>query len=342
MLASLAFVPMLLSAGHVPDTLPLRVTVDSARHEVLIEYRVAAPPRAAIAVARGEHADHDGHGGDHSGHAQRLLRFEWPIEGWLRGARVELEGADGEALPQERLHHINLLNFDRRQLVHPAVERLYAAGQETAPVLFPPTVGTPLRRGSRLGLLAAFAPGDLPTGSLIRLRLKWMPMTMTPRPMDVYPVLVDAGFRPGESPAYDLPPGHSVRELTFTVPLSGRILAAGGHMHDYGVALTLEEVGGSEVFTLRSELDDAGRMRAIPLRVFGVTGRGRPLRAGREYRLRVEYHNTTGAPIPEGAMGEVALLFAPDRRGAWPEADPADPLIAADLEGLSAHERATH
>ena len=342
MLASLVLAPVLLAAGPIPaDTLPLRVVVDSARHEVLIEYRVDAPPRATAAVAEGEHADHDGHGGDHTGHAQRLLRFDWPIDGWLRGAQVELEDAAGGPLPQARLHHVNLLNFDRRQLVHAAVERLYAAGQETAPVLFPPTVGTPIVRGARLGLLAAFAPADLPTGSLIRLRLRWMPATMTPKPVAVYPVLVDVGFRPGESPAYDLPPGRSVRELTFTFPLSGRVLAAGGHMHDHGVSLTLEEVGGDEVLRLESALSADGRMRSIPLRLFGVTGRGRPLRAGREYRLRVEYDNRTGATIVEGAMGELALLFAPDRPDAWPKADPADPLIAADLEGLSAHERAT-
>ena len=164
---------------------------------------------------------------------------------------------------------------------------------------------------------------------------------MTPKPVAVYPVLVDVGFRPGESPAYDLPPGRSVRELTFTVPLSGRILAAGGHLHDHGESLTLEEVGGGQILRLESELSDDGRIRAIPLRLFGVTGRGRPLRAGREYRLRVEYDNRTGATIAEGAMGELALLFAPDRPEDWPEADPADPLIAADLEGLSAHERAT-
>jgi hypothetical protein len=41
-------------------------------------------------------------------------------------------------------------------------------------------------------------------------------------------------------------------------------------------------------------------------------------------------------------MGELALLFAPDRPESWPAVDPADPFIAADLEGLSAHERATH
>lgn len=342
MLATLVLASLLLPAGITSDTLPLRVSVDSSRYEVLLEYRVGAASHPGGALAGEEHGDHDGHGGDHSGHLQRLVRFEWPLEGWLRGARVELEDPDGAPLPQQRLHHVNLLNFDRRQLVHPAVERLYAAGQETQPVLFPATVGTPIRRGTRLGLLAAFAPTDLPPGSLIRLRLKWMPMTMTPRPVDVYPVLIDVGFRPGRSPAYDLPPGRSERELLFRVPLSGRILAVGGHMHDYGESITLEEVGGDEVFTLRAALDDDGRMRAIPLRLFGVTGRGRPLRADREYRLRVVYDNRSGALLRDGAMGEVAVLFAPDQPGEWPDADPADPLIAADLEGLSAHERATH
>lgn len=342
MLASLVLASVLLHAAFPPDTLPLRVSVDSARYEVLIEYRVESVAHATPSVTEGEHGDHDRHGGDHSGHSQRLLRFDWPLDGWLRGARVELEGPDGSALPQERLHHVNLLNFDRRQLVHPAIERLYAAGQETRPVMFPATVGTPIRRGARLGLLAAFAPADLSAGSLIRVRLKWMPMSMTPRPVDVYPVLIDVGFRPGESPAYELPVGRSSRELTFTVPLSGRVLAVGGHMHDYGESLTLEEVGGGEVFTLRAELEADGRLRAIPLRLFGVSGRGRALRPGREYRLRVVYDNRSGTPIKDGAMGEVALLFAPDRPDDWPHADPADPFIAADLEGLSAHERATH
>ena len=337
-LASLTYL-----AAPAIDTLPLRVSVDSARHEVLIEYRVEPrAPAASTPSDHGEHVDHDRHGGDHSDHSQRLLRFAWPLDGWLRGARVELEDASGARLSQKRLHHVNLLNFDRRQLVHPAVERLYAAGQESAPVMLPASVGIPMHKGMRLGVLAAFAPADLPPGSLIRLRIKWTPTRMNPRPIDVYPVLVDVGFRPGTSPAYDLPPGRSERTFVFTAPISGRILAAGGHMHDYGELLALEELGGDEIVVLESRLDPAGRMQSIPVRIFGAFGRGLPIRAGREYRMRVVYDNRTGRELRDGAMGEFALLFAPDRTARWPEVDHADPLIAADLEGLAEHERATH
>ena len=86
--APLALASLMLFAAPISDTLPIRVTVDSGRYEVLIEYRVEAAPHPSAAMRDAEHPDHDGHGGDHSGHARRLLRFEWPITGWLRGARV--------------------------------------------------------------------------------------------------------------------------------------------------------------------------------------------------------------------------------------------------------------
>src|SRR5690606_18909195 len=187
---------LLLTGVAPPDSIPLQVAVDSSRRVVVIEYHVTAAC-ARVGPTHGEHADHDGHGGDHSAHTRRLLRFDWPVTGWLRGVRIELEDATGAPLPQSRLHHVNLLNFDRRQLVHPAVERLFAAGQETGPILLPASVGIPMSAGMRLRLLAAYAPADLPAGSRIRILLTWSPSNLMPRPLDVSPVLVDVGFRPG-------------------------------------------------------------------------------------------------------------------------------------------------
>lgn len=332
---------LLLGAPPARDTLPLRLTVDSTRHEVLVEYRV--PPPGALAAHPDAHGAHAGHGGsDHEDHPRQLIRFQWPISGWLRGAAVELEDSAGRALPQALLHHINLLNFDRRQLVHPAVERMYAAGQETRPILLPPTVGIPVREGMRIGLLMAFSPAEIPAGSLIRLRVKWSPSTMVPRPLDVYPVLLDVGFRPGQSPAYDLPPGESERSFEFTLPVAGRVLGVGGHLHDYGRALTLEDVSRERVVvSLEARLNDRGAIESVPVRLFGVTGNGRPLAAGRPYRLRVSYDNRAGRELRNGAMGEMALLFAPARGARWPQLELDDPAIIADLEGLGLQESST-
>ena len=319
-----------------PDTLPVRVAVDSAAHEVVLEYRIRPPTLAQAHSADGsEHAAHGAHGA----HVRQLARFQWPVSGWIRGARVEVEDPSGRPLPQSRIHHVNLLNFTRRQLVHPAIERLYAAGQESEPIMLPRTVGIPLSQGADLGFLAAFEPQVLPEHSVVRIRVKWTPANTVPRPADVFPLLVDVGFRVGGSPAYDLPPGQSSRQVEFDLPLSGRALAVGGHLHDYGRALELEDVKtGKTLFSVKARLDSAGRMMGMPVNLFGVIGDGRPLDRARRYRVRAIYDSRAAETRKDGAMGEMAILFMPDRPEQWPTVDPSHPDIATDLRGLEAYQ----
>lgn len=334
------------SAAAAFDSVPLAVRVDSSSHLVTVEYVVpsASAQRAGHqhgaqpdsgANAQAQHGGHD-HAGGHGAHTRHVARFDWPVDGWIRGARVEVADAGGAPLSPRLLHHVNVINFDRRQLLHPALERVYAAGQETRPVSLPATVGVPVTAGMDFALLAAFDPATMQAGSRIRVIISWSPTNQVPRPLDVYPLLLDAGFQPGQTPAYDLPPGRTERTLEFVMPVSGRVLVAGGHLHDYGVELRLTDIERNEaVFTLEAVTDSAGRMRHIPLSVPGVIGRGRPLEAGRHYRLTVVYHNPTGKVIPAGAMGEMVLLFAPDDPGVALRVDRSQPEIIADVKSLS-------
>lgn len=335
-----------LSAASAKDSLPLTVQIDSSSHLVVVEYVI--PAAAPAGTGQHDHASgHQhasggpgeqaaGHGDGHSAHTRHVKRFEWPVDGWIRGARVEVVDANGGPLSQRLLHHVNLINFERQQLLHPALERVYAAGQETRPVSLPATVGVPVTAGMEFALLAAFDPSSMHPGSRVRVIVSWSPTNQVPRPLDVYPLLLDAGFRPGQTPAYDLPPGRSERTLEFMMPVSGRVLVAGGHLHDYGVELRLEDIENAKsVFTLEAVTDSAGRMQHIPLSIPGAVGRGRHLEAGRHYRLTVVYHNPTDEVIPEGAMGEMALLFAPDNPDVALKADWSQPEIMADVESLS-------
>ena len=336
------------SAASAIDSIPPAVHVDSSSHLVIVEYVVSSPTTPmtghqhgaqanSASASHGHHGSHQAVGhGDHGAHTRHVARFDWPVDGWIRGARVEVADPDGAPLSQRLLHHVNVINFDRRQLLHPALERVYAAGQETRPVALPATVGVPVTAGMEFALLAAFDPSTMLPGSRIRVIITWSPTNQVPRPVDVYPLLLDAGFRPGQTPAYDLPPGRSERTLEFVMPVSGRVLVAGGHLHDYGVELRLEDTGKQErVFTLEAVTDTAGRMQHIPLSLPGVIGRGRPLEAGRHYRLTVVYDNPTGEVIPEGAMGEMALLFAPHDDRVALEVDRSQPEIIADIESLT-------
>ena len=62
----------------------------------------------------------------------------------------------GSKLNRRLLHHITLLNFDRRQLISPYVERLFAFGNETKSVMVPKTVGVPMSSGFHMGMYMAW------------------------------------------------------------------------------------------------------------------------------------------------------------------------------------------
>jgi hypothetical protein len=333
---SLFLVPQ-QSARDTAVAARLDVRIDSARHEVLMAYRVPARPPDTGA----EHHSH--HPGDSmpamshaGGHVQRFVPFTWPIDGWLRGARVELAGPDGRPLPQRLLHHVNLLDLSRPQLIHAGLERLWAAGAETDPVMLPTGIGVPLSAGTAFGIALAYDSAQLPEGSTVTVRARWMPRNMNPRPRDVFPVFIDVNYQVARSASYDLASGRSERSFEFVWPLDGHVLGAGGHLHDFGIELRLEDVQRhAVVIRLVADRDSAGRIRSMPQAVYGVSGDGKQLVAGRRYRLVAVYDNP-GPVIPEGAMGEIGMAFMPDAPAAWPALMPGDEAISDDVAHLEA------
>lgn len=326
MLALLLAALTAVAPGSAVPPGAFRIAVDSARHEVVLLY--VAPEQTDNG---GMHAMH--HAG-HEHHSETLNRFEWPVDGWVRGALVECRAADGTPLPQALVHHLTLINFDRPQLVHAGVERVWAAGAETAPVMLPAGIGVPLERGTAMGLVVAYAGSAVPPGTEVAVRLRWTPQNTVPRPVSLIPLALDVSGHIGASPSYDLAPGHSERTLEFTLPLAGRMLAAGGHLHDYATELRLEEVATGRVLVrLVPSRDADGHVRAVPQKLFGISGAGRELKAGVRYRL-VSVYDNPGELIVDGAMGEMGIVFVPDDLARWPALDRDDPALAADLRRL--------
>jgi hypothetical protein len=321
----------LLTAAPQADTAALRVEVDSSRREVVVTagpFRIAHMPKGMD------------HGQMHQmeGTTSPLLRFEWPIQAWFRGFDLEVLDATGQQLDQRLVHHMNVMNFDRRQLLYPAVERMVAAGSETGTVIVPKSIGMPMRPGYRLGMYVAWNnTGDADIeGAYLRVRLKWSPKNLSPRPLDVLPLYMDVSFLEiGETDSYDLPPGRSTKSYEFTLPVGGRMLAAGGHMHDYGEFVQLEDATtGKVIVRLVAQKDAEGRLLKVPTKYFGITGDGIRLREGRRYRVRADYDNPESETIPDGAMGLMAAAFVPDDYSKWPVLDPRDPNILKDIAAL--------
>jgi hypothetical protein len=190
--------------------------------------------------------------------------------------------------------------------------------------------------GYQLAMYAAWnntSDADI-TGAWLTVRLAWSPTNLVPRPRDILPLYMDVSYD-RTTDSYDLPAGRSTKSYEFTMPLGGRVLAIGGHAHDYAEFVSLEEVAsGKTIIMLKAETDSAGRLLKIPRKYYGVRGDGLRLRAGRAYRVRADYNNPTGQMIPNGAMGLLAGAFVPDKYSDWPILNPEDPDIQADIATL--------
>jgi hypothetical protein len=316
-----------LAPSPSPADSGLRVTVDSSRHLVVLTTAPAdVAPMTGGMVAMHEHPD-------------PVIEFAFPVSGWLRGAHLVLTDSAGRALPASLIHHLNLVNFSRRQLLYPAYERTLALGQETGDIVLPKTVGVPIRAGMPMGLLVAYAntTGRTIAGARARLELLWTPANQLPAPTDVFPVYMDVVDPIGRSSAFDLPPGPSSYHADFTFPISGRIIGVGGHIHDYGTGISLDDITGKapqNVVHLGTRRRPDGTILGVERKFPGITGAGIRLAAGRRYRVTGTYDNPTGRTLPDGAMVHLIYLFVPDRTGEWPAADTNDAELRHDRARL--------
>jgi hypothetical protein len=326
----LASLSLLNGPAGRPDDPRASVTVDSARREVV----VTAGPFHVAAMPPGMKHEEMEMMDDHN---TPVLRFEWPVEGWLRGFRVEVAGADGKPVDRRIIHHLIGLNFDRRQLLYPAVERLFGIGRETEDVLAPKTIGIPMKPGFRLGMYMAWQneTGKDLDGVTIRLVLAYSPRNINPRPVDALPIYMDANLTVGVGNEFDVPAGRSEKKFEFTMPLSGRLLGFGGHLHDYGTMVRLEDVASGKVIaSVQATKAPDGKVLKISRSLPGVSGDGILLREGRKYRIVGVYDNPTGQTIEKGAMAHIVGLFAPEDYRRWPTVDLANETFQNDLAML--------
>ena len=318
----LALSPAAAGAQHAT------VTVDSTRREVTI--RVGPFTVDTIAHEHGEDA-----------HGPAAVPLTWPVDGWVRKATLRYVGSDGVELPSTVGQHVNLINYTRRQLFYPAFERLAAWGPETGTIELPRGVGIPVRVGTPMGVVVRWhnGSGRIIEGMTAEVVVTWMPANQNPRPLDVLAVYADVTYPVARSVAFDLPDGPSIWSASLTMPLDGRILAAGAHLHNYGEDVRLVELRRRDeraVFTLRARRDSSGRVLDMERSIPGVSGDGMRVRAGMRYRIEARYDNRSGGMLHGGGMAHLVLLFVPDRLTDWPGVDPGDAELARDAAHLGA------
>ena len=270
-------------------------------------------------------------------HDTPIQQFDWPMDAWFRGFHLAMVDAGGNPIPREVIHHLIMVNFSRRMLLYEGPERLMGAGSETEDIVVPKSIGVPLKAGMRLGMYVAWhnSTGKDLHGVYMKLTMLWTPKNLNPPPVNSMPIYMDVNLTVGGSNTFDVPPGRSEKAHEFTMPVGGRLLGIGGHLHDYGVSVRLEDAETGKVLTqVKATRDSAGKLLKVSRKLFGVTGDGLKLRANHRYRVVGVYDNPTNVTEKRGAMAHMSGIFAPDDIRQWPAIDPGNPDYQRDLVSL--------
>ena len=317
----LALIPQLVAlAGSPAQPQPqLRIRVDSAQHAVVI---TVGPLHMPAATPYEHHT------------AAAPVRFVWPVSGRMGGFRVDLVDSAGRGLPREMLHHAGVTNLNRRELAYPVAGRMFAAGRETEPVVLPGSLGVPIQAHDAMLLYYALA-NSTPVaidGALLRITIPWEPEDARGR--HVFPVYFDAHPVIGAPSTFDLAPGRSATSAEFVVPVTGHLKYLGGHLHDFGIELRLEDAETNKVLArLRADRAADGTVRDVARTRFFFKRNGLRLAANHRYRVVAVYENPRCSPVT-GAMGLLVGVFAPENVSQWPVVDVTDAAYRTDLAWL--------
>ncbi len=239
-----------------------------------------------------------------------------PFDAFLLAYTPRIVDANGSAVPGIVLHHTAFWNTDRSDFLCPnKEEHIFGAGSELTNWMEIPGYGYHVQKGDKIRVETMV---HNPTGASydqVYLEVK-IPYALAAAAADptaatksVYPAWMDVQSC-GNS-GYDLRAGKNENTGTVTVKYNGILLGVGGHMHDYAEQIILEDTTRKEtVATLDAKLDEKGQLLSMPVVTFFDRG-GYRFTAGDQLRITATYDNTTGKPLPSGAMGIVVGYFLP-------------------------------
>jgi hypothetical protein len=269
------------------------------------------------------------------------------FDGYVTGMSGDVVDENGHSVPvtQVMLHHVvfakagvpdatcsQLTDYDGNRLPF-QVERFYGEGEERAVLALPDGYGYPNRGSDRWGLVFMLmnhkpAPRTVYVQYTVRYS-SGRPLTpVRPYWLDEHNCSADPIFDvPGTGPLFST----FSKSVDYTMPESGRIVAALGHLHGGGLRLDLSDrTCGTKLFTseptwglpvVRPILHEPGPKHMTIL----TTATGIPVSAGDRLRLTAVYDDN----LPHArAMGVMLAYLAPGpvtRCEAVP-AIPADPL----------------
>jgi hypothetical protein len=239
--------------------------------------------------------------------------WQVPFDGWLLAYHPKLIDARGNAIPGTVLHHTAFWNENRSDFLCPnKEEHIFGAGSEMTDWVEVPGYGYRVQKNDRIRIeTMVHNPTPVSYNKVyLQVEIPFQDASEGTAPRkNVYPAWMDVKSCGNSS--YDIPAGKSEKTGTVTVKYDGVLLGVGGHLHDYGRQVVLQDASRKEtVATLDAKLDEKGLLESVPVKLFLDQG-GYKFSAGDVLKISATYDNPTGKLLRDGAMGIAVGYFVP-------------------------------
>jgi hypothetical protein len=241
------------------------------------------------------------------------LLWDAPLDGWLIAYHPKLVDAGGNAVPGAVLHHVAFWNENRADFLCPnKEEHIFGAGSEMTDWAEFPGYGYRVQKGDKIRIeTMMYNPTDTSYEKaylVVVIPFQEASDTSAPPRKNVYPAWMDVKSCGNSS--YDVPAGKSEKTGSVTVKYAGVLLGVGGHLHDYGKQIVLQDQSRKEtVATLDAKSDAQGHLESVPVKLFVQEG-GYEFAKGDVLKISATYENPTGKLLHDGAMGIAVGYFA--------------------------------
>jgi hypothetical protein len=213
------------------------------------------------------------------------------------------------------LHHTAFWNENRADFLCPnKEEHIFGAGSEMTDWAEMPGYGYHVQKGDKIRIETMVYNPTATSYDKVYLEVQ-IPFvdasagSVGKMVHNFYPAWMDVNSCGGSS--YDLPAGKSTKSGTVTVKYDGVLLGVGGHLHDYGRQIVLQDSSRKEtVATLDATVDAGGHLESVPVKLFLQEG-GYKFAANDVLKISAAYDNPTGKLLSDGAMGIAVGYFVP-------------------------------
>jgi len=240
------------------------------------------------------------------------LTWQVPFEAWLLAYHPRMVDASN-SVPGTVLHHTAFWNVNRADFLCPnKQEHIFGAGSEMTDWGEIPGYGYHVQKDDKIRIETMVYNPTAVSYENVYLEVVIPFQDAGPggaARKNVYPAWIDAASCGNSS--YDVPAGASTKEGSVTVKFDGVLLGVGGHLHDYGKQIVLEDASRKDTVAILDAKQDAkGHLESVPVKLFLQQG-GYKFSAGDVLKVSASYDNPTGKLLREGAMGIAVGYFVP-------------------------------